>query len=268
VSFDLDAIGQAGAVHRYDATEAALRAYGDATDDVAGGPVFAIVPVWNAIAPASRSVASEEARKQVVHYEQDMLLHRPIEPGMSLVSHATPVALLPHPKGTSLVIKSETRTEDGELVNEQYVTEFFRGIDGAEPIGERPPSHRFEAQGDPVAEIQHAIAEDQTDRYAAASGDDFAIHLDDEFARRVGLPGRIVHGLATMAHATRAVREAAGSDDPHSLRRIAVRFSAPLFPGETLTTRVWRVDGKYVFDALGGDGRPVLKDGLVELARS
>ena len=55
-------------------------------------------------------------------------------------------------------------------------------------------------------------------RYAAASGDDFAIHLDDEFARKVGLPGRIVHGLCTMAFAGRAVLEAAGVDDPRSVR--------------------------------------------------
>jgi acyl dehydratase len=44
-----------------------------------------------------------------------------------------------------------------------------------------------------------------------------------------------------------------------------VRFSAPLFPGETLTTRVWRVNGGYGFEALNGDGRQVLKDGRLEL---
>ncbi len=62
-----------------------------------------------------------------------------------------------------------------------------------------------------LAEITYPVALDQTERYAAASGDDFAIHLDDEFARRVGLPGRIVHGLCTIAFAGRAVLEAAGS---------------------------------------------------------
>ena len=93
-------------------------------------------------------------------------------------------------------------------------------------------------------------------RYAAASGDDFAIHLDDEFARSVGLPGRIVHGLCTMAFTGRAVLEAAGVDDPRAIRRLAVRFSAPLFPGDTLTTRVWRLDGGLRLQALGGDGTP------------
>jgi acyl dehydratase len=194
-----------------------------------------------------------------------MLLRRPIEPRMALVSRATPVALLPRPNGTSLLIKTETRTDYGELVNEQYVTEFFRGVEAAEQVGERAPDHRLAVDGQPTAEIAHPIAEDQTVRYAAASGDDFAIHIDDAFAQAVGLPGRIVHGLCTLAHAGRAVREAAGVADPRLVRRLAVRFSAPLFPGETLTTRLWRVDGSYAFDALGSDGRQVLKDGLAEL---
>jgi acyl dehydratase len=265
MSFDVDAIGKPGPESRYEVTEAALRAYADATDDVPGGPVFAILPVWEAVAPASRAVASEEARKRVLHYEQDLVLHRPLEPGMTVVSQATPVALLGRPNGTSLVIRTETRTADGEPVNEQYVTEFFRGVESEQSVGERAPEHRLEADGEPLADVTYPVAEDQTVRYAAASGDDFAIHLDDEFARKVGLPGRIVHGLCTMAFAGRAVLEAAGIDDPGALRRLAVRFSAPLFPGETLTTRVWRVDGGYGFEALNPDGKPVLKDGRAEL---
>jgi acyl dehydratase len=265
VSFDLAAIGRAGEERHFSVTDEALRAYAEATDDLPGGPVFAILPVWEAIAPASRSVASDEARKRVVHYEQDLHLHRPIEAGMELVSHATPVALLGRPNGTSLVIHTETRTAGGDLVNEQYVTEFFRGVETAESVGERPPAHKLETDGDPVAAIEQPVAEDQTVRYAAASGDDFAIHLDDEFARAVGLPGRIVHGLCTMAFAGRAVLQAAGVDDPSAVRRLAVRFSAPLHPGGTLTTRVWPVDGAYVFESLDGAGTAVLKDGLAEL---
>lgn len=265
MSFDVDAIGRAGDERRYEVSAAALQAYADATDDVPGGPVFAIVPVWGAIAPASRAVASDAARKRVVHYEHDMLLHRPIEPGMTLVSHATPVALLGRPNGTTLVIRTETRTADDVLVNEQYVTEFFRGVETERSIGERAPDHRLESDGTPIAEIAYRVADDQTVRYAAASGDDFAIHLDDEFARKVGLPRRIVHGLCTMAFAGRAVLEAAGVDDPRAVRRLAVRFSAPLYPGDTVTTSIWRVGGGFGFDARDGAGKAVIKDGRAEL---
>ena len=265
--FDAAAIGRPGEPRTYAVTAEALERYAAATDDAPGGPVFAIVPVWETIAPASKSVASDEAvRQRVVHYEQDMLLHRPIEAGMTLVSHAAPVALLGRPNGTSLVIRTETRTEDGELVNEQYVTEFFRGVEAPETIGERAPAHGLDVDGEaPAGEVSYRIADDQTQRYADASGDRFAIHLDDEFARSVGLPGRIVHGLCTMAHAGRAALEVAGVDDPTRVSRLAVRFSAPLFPGETVTTRVWQVDGGYGFESVNAEGKPVVKDGRVEL---
>jgi acyl dehydratase len=266
VSFDTEAIGRTGADRVYTVTREALDRYAAATDDVPGGPVFAIVPVWETIAPASRSVASDDARTRVVHYEHDMLLHRPLEAGQTLVSRATPVALLGRPNGTSLVIRTETRTSDGELVNEQWVTEFFRGVEAPATIGERAPSHALVVDGQaPLAEVGYRIADDQTLRYAEASGDHFEIHLDDAFARSVGLPGRIVHGLCTMAFAGRAVLQAAGVDDPRRVRRIAVRFSAPLFPGQTLTTRVWETGGGYGFESVNDDGAAVVKDGRVEL---
>jgi acyl dehydratase len=61
-----------------------------------------------------------------------------------------------------------------------------------------------------------------TVRYAGASGDFNPIHIDEEFARQVGLPGRILHGLWTMAQVARAQTEAAGG--PEKLRRLSVQF--------------------------------------------
>jgi acyl dehydratase len=272
--FSLDALDRPGGERSYDVTADAISAYAEATNDTAPAalagrvapPVFAIVPLWDSVAPASRAVAADEIRPRVVHYEQDIVLHRPIEAGMELRSRATPVAVLPRPNGTSLVVRAESRLPDGELVAEHHVTEFFRGVVAPEGRGERAPDHRLEAEGEPVAEVSYPVADDQTVRYAAASGDDFAIHLDDDFARSVGLPGRIVHGLCTMAFTGRAVLEAAGVDDPGAVRRLAVRFSSPLHPGDTLTTRIWRLDdGAWGFEAAGADGTVVIKDGRAEL---
>jgi acyl dehydratase len=61
-----------------------------------------------------------------------------------------------------------------------------------------------------------------TVRYAGASGDFNPIHIDEEFAKQVGLPGRILHGLWTMAQVARAQTEAAGG--PHALQRLSVGF--------------------------------------------
>src|SRR5438067_11756542 len=67
-----------------------------------------------------------------------------------------------------------------------------------------------------------------TVRYAGASGDFNPIHIDEEFAKQVGLPGRILHGLWTMAQVARAQTEAAGG--PQALARLAVQFRGMGFP--------------------------------------
>jgi acyl dehydratase len=62
------------------------------------------------------------------------------------------------------------------------------------------------------------------------------------------------------------VLEAAGAEDPGRIERLAVRFSAPLFPGDTLTTRIWSLgDGAYGFDAVSREGATVVKDGRAVL---
>ena len=71
-----------------------------------------------------------------------------------------------------------------------------------------------------------------TYRYAGASGDFNPIHIDEEFARNVGLPGRILHGLWTMAQVARAHTEAAGG--PEKLRRLSVQFRGMGLPGQEL----------------------------------
>ena len=72
-----------------------------------------------------------------------------------------------------------------------------------------------------------------TARYAGASGDFNPIHLDDEFARSVGLEGRILHGLYTMALVARAQTQALGG--PQHLKRLAVQFRGAAVPAEEIT---------------------------------
>src|SRR5579863_4897947 len=85
-----------------------------------------------------------------------------------------------------------------------------------------------------------------TARYAGASGDFNPIHLDDEFARSVGLPGRILHGLYTMALLARAQTQAAGG--PEHLKRLAVAFRGAAVPEQeiTITGSVSARDGAHV----------------------
>jgi acyl dehydratase len=89
-----------------------------------------------------------------------------------------------------------------------------------------------------------------TVRYAGASGDFNPIHIDDELARSVGLPGRILHGLWTMAQVARAQTEAAGG--PERLKRLSVQFRGMGVPEQevVVTSKVREVsDGVAVVDA-------------------
>ncbi len=275
--FELEALGSWTEERVTPATEEAISAYARATDDEAalalGGrvapPVYAIVPVWEVLQEAARRMAPEEARKQVVHGDQDILISVPIEAGMELHARAAAVGVHPKESGTTVILKTETRDEDGRLLNEQYVTEFYRGIVGDEAGGEPAPDHRMPkelAESDPAAEVSFPLADDITSRYSEASGDRNQIHLDPEFAKAAGLPGIIVHGLCMMAFAGRAVLSSRGDESPADVRRLAVRFSRPVQPGDRLTTRVWNGDGGSVrFETLDGSGATVLRDGLAEL---
>jgi acyl dehydratase len=71
-------------------------------------------------------------------------------------------------------------------------------------------------------------------RYAGASGDFNPIHIDAEFAKQVGLPSNILHGLYSMAQVARACTEAAGGD-PRSLRRLSVQFRGMGLPEQEIT---------------------------------
>jgi acyl dehydratase len=109
-----------------------------------------------------------------------------------------------------------------------------------------------------------------TYRYAGASGDFNPIHLDDEFARSVGLPGRILHGLWSMAQVARAQTEAAGG--PEKLRRLSVQFRGMGLPEQevVVTSTVREVaDGVATVDAEArqGDTR-IVRRGVAEISGS
>ena len=87
--------------------------------------------------------------------------------------------------------------------------------------------------GDELPELAVTPGPYTTVVYAGASGDFNPIHIDEEFARSVGLPGRILHGLWTMAQVARAQTEAAGG--PEKLARLAVQFRQPGVMGEEIT---------------------------------
>jgi acyl dehydratase len=107
-----------------------------------------------------------------------------------------------------------------------------------------------------------------TVRYAGASGDFNPIHIDEDFAKQVGLPGRILHGLWTMAQVARAHTEAAGG--PQTLKRLSVQFRGMGRLGEEIvvTGTVSEVrDGiALVKSEAVQSGNRIIRNGVAELA--
>ena len=123
-------------------------------------------------------------------------------------------------------------------------------------------------QGDEVPEL--AVTPDKylPHRYAGASGDFNPIHIDPEFAKRVGLPTNILHGLWMMAQVARANVEAAGGD-PRSLRRLSVQFRGMGFPEQELKvtgTVKSTENGSVVVDTVAAQGdNQVIRNAEAEL---
>ena len=112
----------------------------------------------------------------------------------------------------------------------------------------------------------HPRESDQTFRYAEPAGDPMPIHLDEDFAKKMGLPGIIMHGLCTMAFTSHAVLSQVAPDNPERLKRLAVRFSAPGRPGQAMTTSIWREDEATLrFESVNNEGQVLIKDGLAEI---
>jgi acyl dehydratase len=121
--------------------------------------------------------------------------------------------------------------------------------------------------GEPIPQLSVTPDKYLTNRYAGASGDFNPIHIDEEFARAVGLPGRILHGLWTMAQVARAQTEAAGG--PEHLRHLSVQFRGMGLPEqEIIVSGTVRdaADGRIVIETVAEQaGKQIIRNAEAEL---
>jgi acyl dehydratase len=213
------------------------------------------------------------AENRSVHGEHDVRYHQPMVPGGTLEVRGRLYGAHPRSTGTVLITQVEmTDPGSGRVVQEQYFVNFLRGVMTEEAIGQEPAPHRLpgaDTLGQPWATARYGIDADQTFRYADASGDRSVYHLDDAAARAAGFDGIIVHGLCTMAFAGRAVVEHACGGQAGRLRRLAVRFSRPMYPAHAMTTTLWAVPGdgppeRFGFQVSDDQGVTVITDGLAQ----
>ncbi|MGI8984566.1 MAG: MaoC/PaaZ C-terminal domain-containing protein [Acidimicrobiales bacterium] len=256
------------------------RAYAAATNDanpayLAGAmapPIFAVVPTWDAMMVALHDVVPAEDQVAMLHGEQDMHFFQPLRPGGVLVTTAEAYSLRSGRMGTRFTMRVASADEAGEPVVEQFATMVIRGVEAGADEGPTPPTHAFppEAKAARLASVASTVDFDQPQRYAEASGDHNPIHLDDAAAKAVGLPGVILHGMCTMALCARAVVDELAAGDASRLRRLAVRFYRPVFPGNDLVTTFYDAgragDRQVVAFEASSAGKVVVRDGRAEVS--
>ncbi len=210
---------------------------------------------------------------KLLHGSQEIRLHKPLPPAGSLSVVGEVIDVQDKGEGKNGIVMLRDIGSDpvtGEVVVETTATAVIRGAGGfgGEP-GQRPPAPEFPDR-DPDVRVVMPTRVDQALIYRL-SGDRNPLHSDPWFARELaGFPTPILHGLCTYGFAGRALLGELAGNDSSKLTAVAARFSSPVFPGETLTTSIWRTGaGKAVYrtEAAGPDGsnsRVVLDDGAAE----
>jgi acyl dehydratase len=182
---------------------------------------------------------------RVVHAEQRAVFHRPFPThGAIRCDMAVTGAWDRGPRGAMLEVESRLRTDAGEPLAVLTAVLAARGDGGfgGPAEGARQPHQPPERPPDLVLEFR--TRPDQALLYRL-SGDDNPLHADPAAARLAGFDRPILHGLCSYGICCRAVLKACAGYDPAGIRAHDARFTAPVWPGETLTVELWR-DGDAV----------------------
>ncbi len=269
-------IGKDYGTTTYEVTAEAIEKYARATndenpaylkgDDSLSTPVFPVVPVFQSFMNASMDSELQADVLRLVHGQEEHILHAPIRPGDTLSITSTLESIETKDSGETFTVKGEIKNED-QLVAEVRGTMFIRGSGGSKSAA----APEEQAAPEIVYEETTKVDDDQTLRYAEASGDHNPIHTDENVAKMAGLPRTINHGMCTMAIAVKAAVNGLAGGDPARIKRVAVRFSKPVIPGEEITTKLWKQDQSgnvttYGFETYNPDGAAVIKNGVVDIS--
>jgi acyl dehydratase len=271
--------GLAGKEYRqstYVVTAEAIEKFARATNDLnecylgAGAvapPIFPVVPAFGFFMAASMDPELGADMLRLLHAAEEHVLYLPIQPGAVLTVTGVLESVDLNESGETFTVKATESLASGEVVAEVRGTMFIRGT---APKGAARDLAKEEPSDGVVHEETTKIDDDQMERYAEASGDRNPIHLDAAVARKAGLRRPILHGMCTMAIATKAAVNGLCGGDPTKVTRVAVRFSRPVLPGDELTTRLWpetRGEGpdRFRFETFNSAGKAVIKSGQAEI---
>ncbi len=208
---------------------------------------------------------------RVVHGEQAIMLHRPLPVEAELVGTSRVTGILDKGAGKGAVLYSERRISDaatGELYATLAMSTFCRGDGGfGGPSGpSRPPHPIPERPPDAVCDLPTLSQQALLYRL---NGDYNPLHADPAVARAAGFDRPILHGLCTLGVAGHALLRSCCNYDATRMRSLALRCSAPVFPGETIRTEMWLEGSVVSFRARAVERDVVvLNNGRMEIAAS
>lgn len=179
---------------------------------------------------------------KVVHGEQSLTLHKPVKPEDTVIGKTRILDVIDKGAGKGALVYSERKITDkqsGELLATLTQTSFCRADGGfGGPKREAPAPHSLpERAPDLICDLP---TRPEMALIYRLSGDVNPLHVDPEFAHAAGFPRPILHGLATFGVAGHALLKAVCGYDPARLTAMKGRFSAPVYPGETIRTEIWR----------------------------
>jgi acyl dehydratase len=178
---------------------------------------------------------------KVVHGEQRLMLERPLEPEGEISVDARVLSAFDKGPGKGAIINTELVAKDARTGAKLYTlvsTTFARGDGGfGGPNGAGLEPHALpDRKPDLTAAAETRL--DQALLYRL-NGDRNPLHADPELAKRVGFPVPILHGLCTYGTACRTILREVAKYDHNRIRGFDVRFSSPVYPGETILTDMW-----------------------------
>ena len=189
--------------------------------------------------------------KQILHGEQGLVLHRPLPVEGEVIGRSRVTGLVDRGEGKGALMYSEREVVDagtGETLATLTSTSFLRGDGGfGGPSGPVKRPHP-EPERTPDIALDLATRPEQALVYRLNS-DLNPLHIDPAVARDAGFPRPILHGLCTFGTVCHALLRSLCGYDTARFGRMDLRFSSPVFPGETIRTEIWREEGGGAFRA-------------------
>jgi acyl dehydratase len=199
---------------------------------------------------------------RAVHGEQRVTLHKPIAPQGTVSSTLRILDVFDKGAGGGAVlyVRSDlTDVSDGQPLATLHSTVFARGYGGfGGPTGNPPPLANVPDR--PCDELEDCTTLPCQALLFRLLGDRNPLHSDPDFARAAGYDRPILHGLCTYAIAAKAILTTLCEYDPSRLKHIEGRFTAPVYPGETIRTEIWRTPEGAAFRALAAGRDSVIVD--------